>query len=204
MQLIRHLPKFLPLAVALAVAGIVAMEAYSPLPPAEKLPEVGAAIDEIKPVVARVNAEFARRWKAAGVKPAGRADELQLVRRLSLALEGTIPSLQEVRQFEADNRPDRLEHWTRRMLADNRYADYFAERLARGLVGNENGQFAIFRRDRFVAWLSEQLQKNTPYDAMVRMTISETGLWTGKPAVNFVTAAINEGEVDENKLAGKT
>lgn len=204
MQLIRHLPKLLPLAVGLAVAGIVAMEASSPLPPAERLPEVGVAIDDLKPVVERVNAEFARRWNAAGVKPASHADELQVVRRLSLALQGTIPSLQEIRQFEADNRPDRLEHWTRRMLADKRYADYFAERLARGLVGNENGQFAIFRRDRFVDWLSEQLQKNTPYDAMVRMTIAETGLWTGKPAVNFVTAAINEGEVDENKLAGKT
>ena len=129
---------------------------------------------------------------------------MQVLRRLSLALQGTVPSLQEVRQFEADERSDRLEHWTRRMLADKRFADYFAERLARSLVGTENGQFVVFRRGRFVDWLSEQLQMNTPFDEMVRTIIAQTGLWTGTPAVNFITAAINEADVDENKLAGKT
>jgi hypothetical protein len=204
MSPLRHLTKLLPVAVVLAVATIVALAARSPLPPAEKLREVGVEISDLRPAVERVNAEFARRWKEAGVAPARQASDLQVLRRLSLALQGTVPSLQEVRQFEADERPDRLEHWTRRMLADVRFADYFAERLARGLVGNDNGQFVIYRRGRFVDWLSEQFQKNTPYDVMVRTMISQTGLWTGNPAVNFVTAAINEGDVDENKLAGKT
>ncbi len=204
MPVLKHLTKLVPLVVVLAVATIVALAARSPLPPAEKLPEVGVEIDDLKPAVARLNAEFAARWTKAGIKPADRADDLQVLRRLSLALHGTIPSLQEVRQFVDDTRGDRLEHWTRRMLADKRFADYFAERFARGMVGKEGGQFVVFRRDRFVDWLSEQLQKNTPYDEMVRKIISETGLWTGNPATNFVTAAVNEGDVDENKLAGKT
>lgn len=200
----RYLTKLLPLVVVLSVVTIVAMAARSPLPPAEKLREVGVAIDDLKPIVDRIDAEFAARWKNANVKPAGPADDLQVVRRLSLALHGTVPSLQEVRQFQSDSRSDRLEHWARRMLADRRFADYFAERLARGMVGKEGGQFVVFRRDRFVEWLSDQLQKNTPYDELVRRVISETGLWTGNPATNFVTAAVNEGDVDENKLAGKT
>jgi hypothetical protein len=204
MPLLKHLTKLLPVAVVLVVATIVALAARSPLPPAEKRPEVGVEISDLRPAVECVNAEFARRWKDAGVAPAAHAPDLQVLRRLSLALCGTIPSLQEIRQFEADERPDRLAHWTRRMLADVRFADYFAERLARGLVGNDNGQFVIYRRGRFVDWLSEQLQKNTPYDETVRTMISQTGLWTGNPAVNFVTAAINDGDVDENKLAGKT
>jgi hypothetical protein len=204
MSLFRLFTKLLPVAVVVAVASIVAMAARSPLPPAEKLPEVGVEISDLAPAVERVNAELAKRWKDAGVTPAPRASDLEVLRRLSLALCGTIPSLQEIRQFEADERPDRLEHWTRRLLADVRFSDYFAERLARGLVGNDNGQFVIYRRGRFVDWLSEQLQKNTPYDQMVRTMIAQTGLWTGNPAVNFVTAAINEGNVDENKLTGKT
>jgi hypothetical protein len=204
MPFLRHLTKLLPLVVVVAVATIVALAARSPLPPAEKLPEVGVDLSDLKPAVERLDAEFARRWAVAGVAPAEHASDLALLRRLSLALHGTVPSLEEIRQFEADARSDRLEHWTRRMLADKRFADYFAERLARALVGNDNGQFLIFRRGRFVDWLSEQLQQNTPYDEMVRTMISQSGLWTGKPAVNFVTAAINEGDVDENKLAGKT
>jgi hypothetical protein len=200
----RYLTKALPLVIVLSVVTIVAVAARSPLPPAESLPEVGVAIDDLKPAVARLNAEFAAHWTRAGIKPADKADELQVLRRLSLALHGTIPSLQEVRQFTDDARADRLEHWTRRMLADKRFGDYFAERLARGMVGNEGAQFVVYRRDRFVDWLSEQLRKNTPYDELVRKVISETGLWTGNPATNFVTSAVNEGDVDANKLAGKT
>ena len=34
--------------------------------------------------------------------------------------------------------------------------------------------------------------------------IQDEGLWTGNPATNFLTSAFNEGEFDENKLAGRT
>jgi hypothetical protein len=201
---VRHLTRLLPLVVVAGVASLVALATRSPAPSAERRPEVGVAVSDLGPVVERVNAEFATKWADAGLKPAGPASELQILRRLSLALCGSIPSLEEIREFQADSRSDRLEHWTRRILADTRFADYFAERLARGLVGTEQGQFIIFRRGRFVDWLSDELRKNTPYDALVRKMISETGLWTGKPAVNFITAAVNEGDFDENKLAGKT
>jgi Protein of unknown function (DUF1549)/Protein of unknown function (DUF1553) len=183
---------------------IVALAARSPLPPANRLREVGADGSDLLPVLERVDAEFTSLWKEAGVTPAPEATELQILRRLSLALHGCIPALEEVRQFEADTRPDRIDHWIRQMLADKRFADYFAERLARSMVGKEDGQFVIFRRGRFVDWLSEQIQKSSPFDVIVKQMISGTGLWTGTPEVNFITAAINEGDVDENKLAGKT
>jgi hypothetical protein len=62
----------------------------------------------------------------------------------------------------------------------------------------------LFRRDRFSDWLRQQLSKNAPYDETVREMISGTGLWTDHPATNFVTAAIANGELDQNKLAGRT
>jgi Protein of unknown function (DUF1553)/Protein of unknown function (DUF1549) len=46
------------------------------------------------------------------------------------------------------------------------------------------------------------LRTNTPYDRIVRTMVSSTGLWTGRPATNFVTAAVDDGEIDESKLAG--
>lgn len=199
----RHLSKLLPLLVVLSVAGVVTWAARGPLH-RDRDREDGAELDALQPIVALVNAEFADRWQREQVTSAPPAPDLQVLRRLTLALVGSNPSLEEIRQFEADKRPDRLDHWTRRLLADKRFADYFGERLARGFVGTEGGQFIIYRRDRFVAWLSEQLQNNTPYDGVVRTLISQQGLWTGQPATNFVTAAITDGAVDENKLTGKT
>lgn len=196
--------RLLPLLVVAAVVGLVYQAARSPLPAASGVLEVGADVDGLAAPVAEVNAEFHRKWREADLVPSSPAPDLQVLRRLTLALLGTIPSLEEIRQFEADARPDRLAHWTRRLLADKRFDYYFAERLSRSFVGNEEGQFVVFRRDRFKNWLAEQLRQNTPYDEMVRNMVSSTGLWTGKPATNFVTAAVNDGDVDENKLAGKT
>ena len=100
--------------------------------------------------------------------------------------------------------PGRLDRWTARLLSDNRFADYFAERLARSFVGTDIGQVVVFRRDRFVDWLRQQLSQNTPYDQVARHVISETGLWTDHPATNYITSAMADGELDENKLAGRT
>ena len=154
--------------------------------------------------VSEVDRELASRWDELGVEPADEADELTILRRLSLALHGTVPSLEEIRLFEADERKDRLQHWTAAMLEDNRFFDYFAERLARSFVGVDQGQFLIFRRDRFSNWLRNQLRDHVPYDDIVRQMIQGEGVWTGEGEVNFITAAFANDEFDANKLTART
>lgn len=154
--------------------------------------------------IQKVNLFFADRWTSDGLTTAPKADELTVLRRITLALMGTVPSLEELRAFESDGGPDRLQRWTSRFLHDRRFANYFAERLARGFVGTDGGQFIVYRRDRFVAWLSECLEANRPFSELVREMISGNGLWTDEPQVNFVMAGYNDGEgFDENKLAGR-
>ena len=194
----------LPLAVVAGIVGLVVSAVRLPVSARHDAAEVGVPPAQLAETVAQVNRLFEARWQGAGLPPASAADELQVLRRLSLALQGTIPSLEEIREFEADRRPDRLSHWTGRMLADPRFADYFAERLARAFVGTEEGQFIIFRRDRFTQWLAGHLQRNTPYDQLVREMIAATGVATGKPAVNFVLATFANDQIDCQKLAGKT
>jgi Protein of unknown function (DUF1549)/Protein of unknown function (DUF1553) len=203
----------LPLAVVLGVCSLVAWAARSPVDwrqiDAKATGSTGATPSPTPPgdiaeAIQAVNGSFESAWRESGRTPAQPAGELQILRRLTLSLCGTIPSLEEIRAFESNPSPDRLDHWTSRLLDDSRFADYFAERLARSFVGNEGGQFVVFRRDRFSDWLRQQLTKNRPYDEMVREMISATGLWTDHPATNYVTAAIANGELDENKLAGRT
>jgi hypothetical protein len=204
----------LPFVVVLGVCTLVAWAAHSPVDWRQIDAASGARSSrsvapsqppaEIADTVGAVDRFFDAGWKDSGHKPAQPADDLQVLRRLTLSLCGTIPSLEEIRAFESNGSPDRLDQWTSRLLSDSRFADYFAERLARSFVGNEGGQFIVFRRDRFSDWLRQQLKKNTSYDEMAREMISGTGLWTDHPATNYVTAAIANGELDENKLAGRT
>src|SRR6185295_13277272 len=98
-----------------------------------------------------------------GLEPAPSADQLTIARRLSLALVGTVPSLEEIRALEAVPAEQRVAWWTNHLLEDQRFADYWAERLARIYVGNEQGNIVLFRRRRFALWLGDQLAKNTPY-----------------------------------------
>src|SRR5262249_10848150 len=146
--------------------------------------------DGIGPVVGAINQAFARQWMEQQVTPAPRAPDLALARRLSLALTGSIPSLEGIRQLTAEKGDARLQTWLDGLLQDRRFADYFAERLARTYVGSEGGPFLVYRRRRFLSWLSDQLLHNRPHDEIVRELIASQGLWTDQPATNFVTVTI--------------
>jgi len=194
---------FLPLTIVAGVLGLVAVAARNPI--RRELPDQAAVSpDDQTGIVLAADRLLSQLWHQAGVEPAVPADELAVLRRLSLALHGSIPSLEEMRLFEADSGPNRLERWTERLLADRRFADYFSVRLSRVYVGADDGQFILFRRDRFNNWLADQLQENRPYDQIVRDILSEQGLWTGMPATNFITAAAADGILDRNELAGRT
>jgi hypothetical protein len=161
--------------------------------------------DDLTPVVAEVDAAFRRRWDEKGLKPTPRAADLVVMRRLSLALLGTIPSLEEIRRFEALPAEGRVEAWLDLLLRDRRGADYLAERLARAFVGTEDGPFLVFRRRRFVTWLGDSLAANRPYDAIVRDLIAGDGVWTDHPETNFETVTFNPetGRPDPERLAAR-
>ena len=191
----------------LVVAGLAVVTSMAVTSPVQNLnpPKMGEAVAaDLSPVAQKVDQLLVAQLSAAGVTPAGKADDLTVLRRLSLALLGTIPSLEEIRRFEADMRPDRLTIWTNVMLADTRFNVYIAERLARAYVGVEGGDLILFRRDRFTDWLANQLRKNVLYDQSVRAMLADQGVWTDKAAINFVNAGYANEKYDPNKLAGRT
>ena len=167
---------------------------------------------EFLKMVAEVDHQFREKWQDRELKPAGSADVLTVMRRASLALHGTIPSLEEIQAFTepsdyevADDKV--LDRYINYLLRDRRYSDYLSERFARIFVGVDTGPFLIYRRGRFRLWLSDQLMDNQPYDKLVHSLIDSKGVWTSDPEVNFVTATItqgNGGRPDVMKLAGRT
>ena len=182
---------------AVQVAGRVEQLAAPPAAVAED--------QQLVPAVSRLNEQFHKQWQAEDVQVVDSVDDLAVLRRLSLSLFGTVPSLEDIRAFDADDQPNKIDRWVVRMLQDSRYSDYFAERLARSLVGVEGGPFIVFRRDRLTSWLADQLRHDVSWSQMTKELISAEGLWTDQPAANFITVARIENEgLDENKLAGRT
>ena len=145
---------------------------------------------DFDPAVRAVDAAFQDEWIGQSLTPTAPASSLMLARRLSLALTGTVPSVQEIRALEALPETERMHGWLTHLFEDRRYSDYLAERLARAFVGVEDGPFLVFRRRRLVDWLSDGIHQNRPYDQIARALIDSTGVWTTRPEVNFVTATI--------------
>jgi hypothetical protein len=148
---------------------------------AEARADVGAAVKEL-------DGRLGVAWDEANTAPAPEADERTIARRMSLALTGSVPSLEELRAIERAPAGQGLDQHLDRILRSRRFADYFAERLARAYVGTDDGPFLVFRRRRFVYWLSDAIHQGMPYDQMVGAMVAGTGLWTDKPETNFITA----------------
>lgn len=194
------------------------------VPPREVAVDRGQA-DTILQAAAKVDAAFQSQWASQqpAIRPVGLAEPLAVARRLSLALTGSIPSLEEIRWYEGALASQHLpmqgsaataahaeQLWLANLLDqkdDRRFADYFAERLARAFVGTENGPFLLYRRRRFVAWLGDRLHEGKPYDDTVRSMITGDGLWTDHPGTNFLTVTIEsdngKDRPNAERLAGR-
>ncbi|MDF1658363.1 MAG: DUF1549 domain-containing protein [Verrucomicrobiales bacterium] len=191
--------------VILLTTGVAHLLRQNPVEPLEGrvIPREGEDKIEI------VNAAFLEGWKGKQVIPTPEVDLFTIIRRLSLALTGAPPSLEELRRLDTlEEDADPLQSWLDHLFADPRYHHYFAERLNRAFVGVEPGPFLVYRRRRLANWLAEELAANRPYDAMVRDLIASEGVWTTNPEANFITATViqngdNKGP-DEVKLAART
>jgi hypothetical protein len=177
--------------LSLAVRQGIAERSRPQLPPQSQTSQIVATLD----------ADFERLWTKSNVAPTSSADDLLVARRISLALVGSLPSLQEIRWLETQPRETRLERWTNRLLDDPRCHSHLAERFARAMNSLAPAEpFFMYRRRRFVAWLSDRIAHRTPYDQIVRECIADDGVWTERPAVNFLTGH----DVNPNKLANRT
>lgn len=196
--------------VGVVIGGLVTLvvNVLPPRKPAQISRYTPAAYQEpaFREVVHQVDASFRQNWQSNGLRPAGPAPDLTQARRVALGLMGTVPSLEEIRQFEALPADQRLPWYIDHVLADPRFHDYLAERLARAYVGIEAGPFIFYRRHRFTTWLQEQVASNRPYDRVVRDLIATEGLWTDHPAANFVSVTAQQDKGNQPnpvRLAGR-
>jgi hypothetical protein len=196
--------------IGVILSGIVGVRAAlfpPPVPP--RVADFDATpieAEDFRARVRQVDAAIEDGFVKDGLQPAPLADQSTVVRRLHLALMGTIPSLQEIRQLEAYQGRHPVQWWLEGILRDRRSADFLAERFARAYVGTEDGPFIVYRRRRFVSWLSDEFMKNRPYDQLVRELIASEGLWTDKPATNFITVTVeqaNKNQPNPERLAAR-
>jgi hypothetical protein len=155
-----------------------------------------AVLDE-QALAARIDHWIDERLAREKVPPAPPTDDAEFFRRLSLDLNGRIPSYSQLADFLDDPRKDRRRRWIDELIdgADNAplYARHFTHFWRRQLLAQTPRQ-----SDMVVApletWLRKQVEANTPYDRLA------AGLLTDPQAAGFFVANENRPEA----LAART
>lgn len=119
---------------------------------------------------------IARREAAqAGLTPAPRASQRQLLRRLSYDLHGLPAPADEIAELQSDPRPDALRRRIDRMLADPRFAERFARHWLDVARYADTIGYAVGGKDRnlkhayrYRDWVIDAIGRDMPYDDMIR------------------------------------
>jgi hypothetical protein len=181
--MLRYSLRFLMLTSLL----ILFLEKACGAPPVLDAPTLSARIDQW------IDEHLAKKK----VPPAPLADDAEFFRRLSLDLNGRIPSITQLTDFLDDSREDKRRLWIGELLdgPDNAplYVEHFAHFWRRQILAMTPAQ-----PDTVVAplqsWLRQQVRTNTTYDRLAR------GLLTDAGAMGFFLANENKAE----NLASRT
>jgi hypothetical protein len=129
-----------------------------------------------------VDRHTAAKWRELGIAPSDLSTDEQFLRRVSLDITGTLPSVETVRAFVADTSPEKRDQLIDRLLDSPQYADYFANKWAdilrvkrRNQAERAQGTFA------FHAWIRDAIATDKPYDEFAREILTAIGDETKSP-----------------------
>ena len=118
-----------------------------------------------------------------GMPPSGPCDDATFIRRVTIDIAGRLPTAEEATGFAKEADAAKRDRLIDRLLDSSGYADYFTNKWA-ALLRNkktkptyETGTFA------FHDWIREMLQKNAPYDQIVRNVVAASGDLRSSPGV---------------------
>lgn len=120
------------------------------------------------------------------LQPSALADDATFLRRVSLDLTGQVPTVAEVRSFLADATPTRLKRARKidELLARPSYVDHWTVKWSDLLQNNskylgEKGAYG------FQEYLRSSIERNKPYDKLVKELLLAAGSSYDNPAANF-------------------
>ncbi len=149
----------------------------------------------------RIDELVENRLSRMGIEPEPLVDDSTWMRRSSLVSIGRLPTANEVREWMADEEPQRREKWVDRLLADPGYDWMWALHWS-DVLRNEPKVMSLKGTELWNDWLRRQYAEDRPIDAIVREMVSTVGSTFDHPPASFhrthrdpMTAAESIGQV---------
>ncbi len=133
---------------------------------------------------AEIDRLLGEKWAAAGLTPSAPAADEDFLRRVTLDLTGTIPSLEETEAFLGDQNPEKRPALVERLLASAAFADHWAAVLEKVFTGRAKAKY--MDRASFRAFFRDRLAESAGYDRIVREMLTATGDSREVGATNYL------------------
>ena len=145
------------------------------------------SLEDIQAKAAQIDKLVSAKLEKEKIQPHAPVSDEVFVRRIYLDIAGRIPSLKETTEFLADTNSDKRGKLIDSLLASDGYVQNFANywndilRVKSQLtMGNSQPAGAAYTN-----WVREALEKNKPYDQMVRELMTADGKTYENGAVGF-------------------
>jgi len=156
------------LAIALSFFSMASVAAAGPATPSAK-------IDQL----------LEKSWKQRGIEPPAPASDEIFLRRIYLDVIGRIPTAAEAEMFLSDSSTDKRSKLIDELLASPGYVNHAFNFWADILRMNENLGGGPNIVPGYIAWLRNALERNIPYDEMVRQLITAEGASNENGAMGY-------------------
>ncbi|MGE0758292.1 MAG: DUF1549 and DUF1553 domain-containing protein [Pirellulaceae bacterium] len=147
---------------------------------ARETADVAAELDAWERQYARssIDRQLAAQWRRLGILPSSWATDGEFVRRATLDICGTLPTVAEVDEYVRDTRPDKRARLVDRLLERPEYASYFGLKWA-DLLRNRGRGYATSKQRPgtalFAGWIRDAIAENMPYDEFVTAVLTASG-----------------------------
>ncbi len=157
--------------------------------PAPKIPTVATST----PVNNVIDQFIGKKLEEAKLKPAPLTDDDAFLRRVTLDIIGTVPTIAQIEKFHADKTADRRKHAIDRLLAHPGWADHWVSYWQDVLAENPNIiKPTLNNSGPFRFWIHESFLDNKPFDRFATELLMMRGSkFFGGPA-GFEMASQND------------
>ncbi len=130
------------------------------------------------------------RLKQLGIPPARLCSDEVFLRRVYLDVIGTLPTLQEAKEFLQDKSPEKRGALIDRLLQREEFADYWAMKWSELLRVKAEFPINLWPNavQAYHRWIRTAIEQNMPYDRFVRELLTANGSNFRVPQVNFYRA----------------
>lgn len=136
------------------------------------------------------------------ILPSELCSDEDFVRRIYIDVVGLLPNSEELKQFLADQRPNKREQLIDELLQRKEFTDLWVMKWSELLQvrSGTNQNTAPFYKNAllYYNWLQDKVAKNVPINEIVKELLSATGGTVSVPAVNYYQTEIDPLKVTEN------